>query len=271
MLSTLTIPLDKSWSNSTLEIVSTDNPSDFPILSVQSLWWDGEYSQSLYAFGGGTSITETDTVDPLSVWMFLPEEKVWAERFGPDANIWQNLTRSSRCGSVYTPNAGFCLGGYSGPYSTDVDPPPMDTPLQGMIQFNFESLTWDNVSSTGASQQGFLVSSQMEYIPAYGKEGILVSMGGDAPVSQDQYYPGSNQMPMSDITIYDIKSQQWYSQTATGDVPDGRSEFCSIIAHGGDNESWEMLVYLFYSFIHPPRPARLVFTVLGFKEMLTSH
>jgi hypothetical protein len=252
VLSTLAIPLDKSWTNSSVEIASTDNPSGFPVINVPNLWWDSKYSKSLYSYGGGTSLIEAAKVDSLSVWEFFPDNNTWIERFGPNDDIWKTMTRASRCGSVVTPDSAFCLGGYYSFFSTDVNPPPYDTPIEGMIQFNFESSTWDNVSSAGASQQNYIINSQVEYIPDYGEEGILVSIGGDSPATQGVYFPGNDPVPMSDITVYDIKNQTWYSQTATGDVPDGRSQFCSIIAKGGDNDSWEMLVHLlfFYLFSH---------------------
>ncbi|KAK2759135.1 hypothetical protein FQN54_003234 [Arachnomyces sp. PD_36] len=243
LLSTLTIPLDKSWTNSTLEIVSTDNPSDFPQLKAPSLWWDSAYSNSIYYMAGATSMAETTEIDPLSVWVYLLEDNLWAELYGPDDDIWNNMTRPTRCGSVYTPKAGFCLGGYSGPWSTDVDAFPINIPIEGMISFDFESKTWDNISSVGSSQRGWLVEHEMEYIPSYGEEGILISMGGNDLESQISFYDAENLRSMSNITIYDIKTQKWFSQATSGDVPTGRNQFCTVVAQGGDNDSWEIFMY----------------------------
>jgi hypothetical protein len=243
--STLSISLQNSWTNSSVDIQAQHYPSGFPYLNAQNLWWDPD-SKSIYSYGGGTTIAGgegTDTVDPLSVWEFLPENNVWAERYGPDDDIWDTMTRATRCASAYTPKSGYCLGGNSGMWSTPVNRPTYDIPLGGMVEFDFNTTTWSNVSSIGSSQSGWTISQQMEYIPSYGEEGILVAIGGHDLLDQVQYSDGVNLRPMSNITIYDIHTKTWHSQTATGDIPEGRSKFCAVSTQGGDNDTYEMLVF----------------------------
>jgi hypothetical protein len=45
---------------------------------------------------------------------------------------------------------------------------------------------------------------------------------------------------MSNITVYDVHSDTWYYQTATGDVPPPRSEFCAAGSSPTDNSSYEV-------------------------------
>lgn len=211
-------------------------------MNVQNLWWDMR-SKSIYSYGGGTTVAGdegTNTVDPLSVWAFLPDNNTWTERYGPNDDMWDTMTRATRCASAYTPKSGYCLGGYSGAWSTPVDAPDFDMPISGMVELDFETSTWSNVSSVGSSQNGWTISQQMEYVPSYGQEGILIAMGGH-DLDQEQYKIGQDLRSMSNITIYDIHTKTWHSQTATGDVPNARSDFCSVSAQGS-NDTYEMSV-----------------------------
>lgn len=213
-------------------------------MNAQNLWWDPN-SKSIYAYGGGTTVAGgegTDKVDPLSVWEFTPKNNTWTERYGPEDDLWNNMTRATRCASVYTPESGYCLGGYSGAWSTDVNTPSSDIPLGGMVEFDFETTTWSNISSVGSSQRGWTIGQQMEYVPLYGKKGILVAIGGHDLPDQGQYAHGVNLRSMSNITIYDINTKTWHSQNATGDIPSGRSMFCSVAVQGGNDDTFEMSV-----------------------------
>lgn len=49
---------------------------------------------------------------------------------------------------------------------------------------------------------------------------------------------------MSVITMYDIASGTWYTQTATGDIPPPRSEFCAVGAAGNNGSSFELYASL---------------------------
>lgn len=213
-------------------------------MNAQGLWWDPS-SKSIYAYGGGTTVAGsegTDQVDPLSVWGFATENNIWTERYGPDDDLWDNMTRATRCASAYTPESGYCLGGYSGPWSTDINTPTSSIPIGGMVEFDFETTTWSNISSVGSSERGWTVDQEMEYAPVYGKKGILLAIGGHELPEQEQYVTGENLRSMANITIYDINTKTWHSQNATGDIPSGRSEFCSVAVQGDNSDTFEMSV-----------------------------
>lgn len=242
--STLSIPLNASWTNSSVDIKANHYPQGFPYLNAQNLWWDPN-SKSINSYGGGTTIAGNegaDEVDPLSVWAFKPEDNSWSERYAPDDDIWDTMTRATRCASAYTPKSGYCLGGYSGPWSTDINTPTTNIPLGGMVEFDFETATWSNVSSVGSSQRGWTISQQMEYLPSYGKKGVLVAIGGHDLPEQEEHEDGKDLRSMANITIYDINTSTWHSQNATGDIPYGRTKFCSVAVQGGNNDTYEMSV-----------------------------
>jgi hypothetical protein len=79
-------------------------------------------------------------------------------------------------------------------------------------------------------------------VPIYGKDGIIVFLGGDIPTTQ-AYVGGAALAEFSDITIYDISTGNYYQQTATGlAIPLGRIQFCATGAAAADNSSFEMSV-----------------------------
>ncbi|KAI0454373.1 hypothetical protein F5B21DRAFT_243559 [Xylaria acuta] len=78
-----------------------------------------------------------------------------------------------------------------------------------------------------------------------GREGILIAFGG-----YQTAYPGTeipdfpwDQRPFSEIFIYDIFSGTWYHQTATGEFPDLRAEFCAAVSSAPDDSSFQITIH----------------------------
>ena len=246
MNQTITIPLSTSWTNSTVQIQATDFPSSFPHMKSPTLWLD-ESSNLIWFFNGETSFITATDADPLSIWAFSPDKSgsgTWKENNSPTDDVFNNLTRSYGCGSTYSPTAGYCLGGYASEHTTpNYDGSGSTLALGGMQIFDFADKSWSNISSAGASASGWNVWPVFQYVPAYGRSGVIVLVGGDTPTNQNDGNDASGQeplRPMSNVTVYDIYNQRWLSQTATGDVPMGRLEPCFVGAQGGDNSTYEM-------------------------------
>jgi hypothetical protein len=45
---------------------------------------------------------------------------------------------------------------------------------------------------------------------------------------------------MDTIYIYDLASSKWYTQTASGDVPENRRKFCAGATWAKDHSSYNM-------------------------------
>lgn len=89
-------------------------------------------------------------------------------------------------------------------------------------------------------ERGFSVQGQAVYVPVFGKEGVIIFIGGDAPTSHD-WFPGSSSVSMTEITIFDIYSGKYYSQQATGpEIPIQRGLFCAVGVGPTDSTTWEM-------------------------------
>lgn len=81
-----------------------------------------------------------------------------------------------------------------------------------------------------------------------GKSGILLAFGGYQtayPSNREPEKPWWNwdSRPFSDIFIYDIYSNTWYLQNATGHLPDPREEFCAGVSAAPDDSSFQITIH----------------------------
>lgn len=70
-------------------------------------------------------------------------------------------------------------------------------------------------------------------ISTYGDDGILVIL----PSGRDR-----QDFAFNNITLYDKKNKNWYSQTTSGDIPQARSYFCAVGVGEDEKNTFEMKV-----------------------------
>jgi len=77
----------------------------------------------------------------------------------------------------------------------------------------------------------------MIWIPAGDPQGLLVYMGGIvSPHNNSTTAP----QPFDEIFVYDATGNSWSTQTATGEIPQNRRQFCVDVAWAPDNSSFNM-------------------------------
>ena len=80
-----------------------------------------------------------------------------------------------------------------------------------------------------------------------GKLGVLLIIGGsDTSYKGTQYAEGWDwdDVPMYEISVFDIDSNTFYNVTATGDVPIiSRVNFCHAVSRSPDSSSFQITVY----------------------------
>jgi hypothetical protein len=150
-----------------------------------------------------------------------------------------------------SPSAYYSLGGIMSE-TTDLGLEGLGSaliPLQGLVEYNFNETQWSNASSTSyggtvfGGSTGFAVEGEGLYVPIYGKQGILIFIGGDAPTAQrPTWSEGDSLVPMNQISVYDIESRSFFVQNAGGDIPNPRTGFCAVGVGSADKSSWEMYV-----------------------------
>ena len=238
---TTSIDLSTSWTNSTVSANSIDRPSDMKTSRRPLLWYNAE-NHNVYEWGGWTYDGNTGQNEDLT-WTFSPDGRggaVWTPF--PAPTVEGNPLTASFGASTVTASTGFyALGGTLIPPVINGSELPPNISMQGLVSTDFSTNTWANASSADFFPSGYSDLGDACFVPNFGQEGLLVFLGGDTPPNETyQYQAEAALADMATIPIYDIHGGNWYNQTATGDVPSGRTGFCAIGAPAGDNSSFEM-------------------------------
>jgi hypothetical protein len=211
--------------------IANSKPANFPPSRRATLWYD-PVDKSVFSWGGWTY----NTTAKKGIWAFKPDGRggaVWEERYSPSE---VDVTPSFGALTSFSPTSLYSLGG-----CLFDDEPSVHSSISGLTVFDFQHKVWKNISSTGYSSSGYGVLGESEFVPLFGQNGLLLALGGESPPNQTYLYEsGTALRDMSDISVYDIHANQWYHQTATGDIPPGRSEFCMVGAQQKDNSSYEL-------------------------------
>lgn len=180
---------------------------------------------------------------PSTVWSFPAGSANMDWQQGPNASS-KGLPADSlgpyAAAHAYSDKAFFSYGGSFEPYNSRSHM----AVLSGLVVQNFSDGTWSNHSTVFAGREQYRTQARAVFSPNFGDEGFLVVVGGEAPpTGSSVYYEGRAMVDMSTITLYDIANRAWSVQTATGDIPPLRSEFCAVGIASEDNTTFEMHVF----------------------------
>ncbi|KAI0880861.1 uncharacterized protein GGS22DRAFT_77219 [Annulohypoxylon maeteangense] len=110
--------------------------------------------------------------------------------------------------------------------------------------FNSASPQWTFETATTGIQGPNILKGTMVHLRK-GQAGVLLAFGG-----YQTAYPGTrtaqwywDQRPFSDIFVYDIFSNVWYLQEATGDIPSLRTDFCAGVSVAPDDSSFQVTIH----------------------------
>lgn len=179
---------------------------------------------------------------PSTVWSFAAGSAEMDWQQGPNASS-KGLSADSigpfAAAHAYSDKAFFSFGGS---YYPDNSMGP-STVLSGLVVYDFSSGLWNNYSTAFAGQTTHHTQARAISSPDFGTNGYLFIVGGEAPPTvNSQYNEGFAMVDLSAITLYDIANQAWFVQTATGDIPPVRTEFCAVGSPSRDGETFEMYV-----------------------------
>jgi len=237
---TYSIDLSQSWTIDTVNANIISKPQAMTPVRRPPLWYDPQANSVMerggWAYTAGASYF---------LWSFTPDGQGGGQWSLDQSSAAAQLLLATFGGAFTTSPTGFySLGGaVPGALNTSSDSlnPYGFAATEGLITYDFASGGWNNISSFGGSQTGYSVQAQAVSMPNFGKAGLLAFFGGDSPSNQSYLYEaGAALVDMSNITVYDTHSDTWYYQTATGDVPPPRSEFCAVSSSPTDNSSYEV-------------------------------
>ncbi|PGH04545.1 hypothetical protein AJ79_07071 [Helicocarpus griseus UAMH5409] len=243
---TLAFDLSDSWNLDSVEPVRSPHTGIYDPVRRPGLWHDPIHNL-IYSFGGWGYNWNTSS----AAYAFTPTKDGnarWLPRFeAGDGTSFSQFTIPGLSLSAQTDKAFYSLGGMLSLTVFGMAHLKNKPTVEGMAKFDFESENWSNISSTGSSDngrygaEGLAIAGEAEYIPIFGEEGVLIFIGGDSPTSRD-WKPQTALVPMSTISIFDIRTQKWHKQEATGDVPISRGAFCSVSAGEKDSGTYEIYI-----------------------------
>lgn len=177
---------------------------------------------------------------PSELWSFPAgtQNSDWVEDTSPTANGLSSTSPGPFAPAVaFSDSKFYAFGGNI----IKLSALPNMTVLSGLVAQDFESGRWDNVTASIPNQSPYRTQAKAAFVPNFGDQGFIVTVGGESPETEESFYEeGKFMTDMSTITLYDIASGAWYTQTATGDIPPPRSEFCAVGATSTDGSTFEM-------------------------------
>ncbi|KAL8907939.1 MAG: hypothetical protein Q9171_005655 [Xanthocarpia ochracea] len=236
--STLSIDLSRDWVNATVVLQSTNKPPGVPQLSYPSMWWD-ERDKLFYSGAiGRVSVFPTPDPPPLSLWSFKPDgtgSGTWGEVIPAGDAAWENLTRTTYGYQASDGNTALVLGGATtsktSPETLDAS---RDTLQPGLLQFDMRTRRFTNSSATSFNTTRTGVYGQMHYVPFFGPSGLFLILGGEDSLE--------NKYSLAEIQLYDAATHRWHNQTASGNVPRGRKDFC-VAGVNSTEGTYEIFLY----------------------------
>ena len=201
-----TVDLTKSWDIADPSINGLPRPSGPPAVANGFLW--NSYD-SLYLYGGIYSDSPPATPEPFSLWEYQIQAAKWVEHKNPETSKGNNsdaggqpVERSGEGAGISVPEIGrgFYFAGHLDHYTTPGWSIQVAREfLKSLIEFTYPGYTndgvedlaggktagsdgvWRNVTQGGIQDTAKFPSRAdggLVYVPGYGAEGILLSIGG---------------------------------------------------------------------------------------------
>jgi hypothetical protein len=202
--------------------------STIPSVNGGTLWADN-VNKRFYLFGG--EYYQQPPAPQFTLWSFDALYNRW-DSFGSPAG--DNIgTASYGAGvSISETGEGYYYGGWkSNNTMASMTGPPVAQ--SGLVKYTMDTNTWSYKQGpdTVGRAEGVMV-----FIPI-GDGGMLVYFGGVQDPQQTGSWVGQ---PMESIFLWDLLSEKWYVQNATGTVPQMRRRFCAGASWPADRSSFNM-------------------------------
>ncbi|KAH6614895.1 hypothetical protein C7974DRAFT_442924 [Boeremia exigua] len=224
-------------------VVDTNNEYKFPVqydnltkdpevpsVSGGVLWPDST-NKLFYLFGG--EYDNSDNVQSFTtLWLYDILYNTWNRSRSSDSSLTDIKWPSLGAGTVTDTGTAYYYGGYL----SNLSMPKWSGDrlmLNSLTSFDMDTRTWKN----STHDQTPRAEGSLHFIPA-SDTGMLVYFGGLEIENGITGYAN-----MSEIQVFDIANNRWFTQTATGDVPSPRRGFCADVVWAKDRSSYNFYVY----------------------------
>ncbi|KAL5328920.1 hypothetical protein ACEPPN_002429 [Leptodophora sp. 'Broadleaf-Isolate-01'] len=245
---TLSIDMSKSWTNSSVVINTFSKPSGVPYLDDGTLWYNAKENRLQEGFVGAAPRFNNpeESAYPLGMWSFKLDGQgggTWSEdTAATDAIVSAGLTRPYQGLSAYGGDSAINLGGYGNARTVPENVNVTDQiPIPGIVQYNMTTGTFTNSSAAGYNVNGTAERGVLHYVPFFGPKGVYIILSGDIS-RRNLYSAAENIQSFGTLTLYDPATGTFFNQTTTGNIPNGRIEFC-VTGANSTNGTYEIFMY----------------------------
>ena len=186
-----------------------------------------------------------------AIYQYSLSHGLWTELDPGGGLVQRVLIGMSVQGS--TTAVGYYLGGAVTPLSNpSFYAQANSTPymVQGLLAFDEGSMTFKNSSTSQMNTDGTVAEGYLALIESLGSQGVLITFGGFTDIAgspsgleTSNLADPSFQLPLANVSVYDIETGTWYQQAATGDVPPWRYMGCSVTVSAPDQSSHSIYVF----------------------------
>lgn len=158
----------------------------------------------------------------------------WWDLGPPDIDPLPEIASYGAGVGVSQTGMGYYLGGWISNASMNgwTQPPKMSS---NFYQYDYEQDSFtQNISPDDNKTRA---EGAMVWIPAGDPRGLLVYLGGVVSNSSNGTV---EPQPLDKIFVFDASADMWYTQTATGEIPQNRRRFCMDVAWAPDKSSFNM-------------------------------
>ncbi|KAI4212173.1 MAG: hypothetical protein LQ351_005042 [Letrouitia transgressa] len=257
-----TVDLSKSWDISSPVVKGLPQPSGPPAVANGYLW--NSYD-SLFLYGGIFQDTPAVEPGPYSLWEYQIKDSKWVEHKSPKTSAGNNSEDANQPVQSAGEGAGISIPELGRGYFFAGHLDHFTTPgwsiqtarlyLKALLEFTFPGYTNNAVDDLKGGKQADAdgafrnitrggiqdtakfpnrADGALVYVPGFGADGILLSIGGGTNESFSQ---------MNVIDVFDIASSTWYKQSTSGKYPSLRVNPCAVAASAPDGSSTNIHVY----------------------------
>ncbi|KAH8882211.1 hypothetical protein GQ53DRAFT_847810 [Thozetella sp. PMI_491] len=240
---TLSLDLSSSWTNTSVKFTESDG-SGSKFYKNPTLWKD-PLSSSFFVVGGESAIygVTDEATNALELMKYTVDGKgsgSWSSSQPSNPDILNQIKGTGAAAAADCAGVGLYTGSYVNDDTQPKSPTGWST-ITGMITYNSSSRAWTNESTDPFVHAPLY--PEMVCLPSYGTNGLVMFLGGATSIASDRLdAPAFSLMSFSNLTFYDPLNKKWYWQAATGDVPEGRIQFCAVSVQSS-NGTAEIFVY----------------------------
>ena len=224
---TYSIDLTIEWTNRSVRLNRIEKDKPARVYNYENLWLAPD-NKSFYSYNGGLTLYSEGFGDrPNELWRFRPSGNsgTWSVvgTTAAGAANFTNLICTYGSTSAFGNGTGYSLGGVR-----------FGSPTPGLVAYDMHTGSWSNTTDGNFPMSTPFSFGQLKYLAQYGAEGILIALGGRTSNAAGQRV-SETIIGFDSLSIYDIASRTWHTQTTNGEIPPGRYGFCAVNVTGDDN------------------------------------